>query len=67
MFNNQSKITAWDEHSDPENSDGREFNPGWFDSGTGITLLGDAETKEALASWLQVKEIDPKDLRSSNL
>ena len=23
-FNNQSKITAWDEHSDPVNSDGRE-------------------------------------------
>ena len=24
-FDNQSKITAWNEHNDPENSDGREF------------------------------------------
>ena len=38
---------------------------GWFDPENGITLLDDAQAQEALAFWLGVEDLDPKELRFS--
>jgi hypothetical protein len=39
---------------------------GWFDERAGIKLLDGAEAQEALASWLGVEVIDPKELHFSD-
>lgn len=39
---------------------------GWLDMSAGVTLLDDPVAKDALASWLGVKEIDPQELRFSH-
>lgn len=39
---------------------------GWFDEHADITLLDDAESREALACWLGMETLDPEELRFSN-
>ncbi|MBA2681102.1 MAG: hypothetical protein H0U76_22230 [Ktedonobacteraceae bacterium] len=40
---------------------------GWYDPENGITLLDDSQAKEALVSWLDVEDLDPKELRFSGM
>lgn len=40
---------------------------GWFSLQNGITLLNDAQAREALASWLGVEVIEEKELGLSRL
>lgn len=40
---------------------------GWYDPENGITLIDNPQAKEALASWLGVEDLDPRELRLSDL
>jgi hypothetical protein len=41
------------------------YQVGWYDPENGITLLDNLQAKKALVSWLDVKDLDPKELQFS--